>query len=180
VGVFLTAALLEACAAGGTGQVYQFQIADDAAVVSAKSLYSAGSIDVGSARSILTDAVAAEAALRALDAANQGGDATAIAAALNAVEAALQALDQQLAGVAPAPASAALARQRVHVSAKPGDSIAAYLAIIQLAAELTPELINWLNLATAQSGITEAQVAAEFVTLDADIQTLQAAITAGK
>ena len=158
--------LLGGCAAGNLTRLYQMEIADDAAVVSATTLYRAGHIDRPAAEGVLGGATAAETLLRAWDRARANGDAAATSAAAVDAQKAMATLDGRLAALSPAHGHRA------------GQGVSLAIAIIQLVAELTPAVADFLAPAISRTNVTEVQVLAEFATLDADLETLRAALQA--
>jgi hypothetical protein len=192
-------AALAACGSGQTGAYAacrQTVIATDAGVTTGGTLLAGASISKGDALVILDVARPAYEAEKAWKLAIDSGNTDAITTAAAAVQPTLAKLLEELQAlqqkknlkVNPAAGRARLsiASIREHVappqeaspagadpSKKKIDLVAA-VTIIQLVADLTPKIVDWINAASAR-GVTAADVQASLDTLGRDIATLEAA-----
>jgi hypothetical protein len=118
----------------------------------------------------------------------QAGDADGVSSAASAANAGLQVLAQQLTELENQHllgarskagrnglALSQLSRQST-ADSKAKVSPAVVIALIQIAADLTPQIVGWINSATAGGTVTDAQVQTAFARLDTDLANLLAAI----
>jgi hypothetical protein len=170
--------------------IYQSAIALDAPVVTTTILLKTvpPKVSPANARDIYAAAVTAQSALVSWRQASTAKDANAATIASAAFNSALQTLAQQLTAIEQSGKVAVdrnLGRRRLQLhfqqppptangKAKIGE-VAAVIAIIQLAADLTPQIVAWVNAASA-ANVTDAQIDAQLQKLDTDLNTLKDAI----
>jgi hypothetical protein len=178
---------LSACA-DPRRSVYEGVLADDATVVTTTTLIAAGNLSPATGRQIYAGAITSRASLNAWYAAVQAGDADGVSSAASAANAGLQVLAQQLTELENERllrarskagrnglALSQLSRQST-ADSKAKVSPAVVIALIQIAADLTPQIVGWINSATAGGTVTDAQVQTAFARLDTDLANLLAAI----
>lgn len=185
---------LGGCGGNQFAAVNQAALADRAAVQSADSLLTyknpdgsaAPKISVADATKVLAGAATARASLAAWELAVVDGNGNIITTAANAANGALQSLSAIMnnlpaAKIAPATGRTKLALKPATAPTVTGNkklTPASVVAIIQIAADLSPIITDWINTAFNQTNVTDATVQATLQGLDQDMAQLRAHIAA--
>lgn len=191
------ALVLGGCANAGVA-IYQSTIGGRAAVQATTPLVANGTAPVAVGKDVDTAGLTASAALVAWNQARLSGDTNALATAASAAEAALGTLESQLVNVqavrlksgdqvAAGQAAAAklqlskvkafVSRSQPEASSKKGAiSPQVVTALIDIAVQELPVLVNWVNSALSANTVTDAQIQTELDGFAADLAVLEQTI----
>lgn len=191
IGLTLIVAGLCLVALGGCKNNYancrQTIVATDAGVVTATTLHTTGLISADDARPVSIAAHALLGATTSWKASLDAGDTNGAAIAARAATSAVGQLTAQLVlleshnKLATHPQQG---RYRLNLTSnqpsadgrKKLGEVTAAVAILQLAADLTPQIVAWINAATAGDQVTSADAQAALTALARDLATLDVAI----
>lgn len=177
-------------AAGPYAPLKQTLVATDGGVVTTNSLLSGAVINKTDAQPVLITAKTLLASETAWKTALDAGDATTASITASSVQAGMNTLLDQLKTlqvtknlkVSPMTGSSRLTgsnapfRQGVGAGPKKVGEVTAVITIIQLIADLTPKIVDWINGISSQTVVTSGDVQTLIDTLSRDIALLDTAV----